>query len=98
MFRSEQQQILELHEYIDKKFKADYISLQLDYLQQLKQLSLELKDPQIKLQPHGQDRHLHKRLTELNTWIDEHVRKQSANAQCLETKAKYLGGIVFPFK
>ena len=58
--------MLELHQYIDKKFKADYISLQLDFLHLLKQLSLELKDSQIKLKPHGQDRHLHQRLTEIN--------------------------------
>ena len=66
--------ILELFEYIDKRFKADYISLQLHYMNELRQLSLDLKDPQVKLQPVGQDKLLHKKLSELNQWIEIDVR------------------------
>ena len=64
----------------------------------LRKLSLDLKDPQIKLQSHGQDKLLHKKLRELNTWIDKEVRPIADKTQTIDSRAKYSGGIVFPFK
>ena len=90
--------MLEMEEYVDKKYKADYMSLQLWYMTELKQLSIELKDPTVKMAPQGQDKLLHKRLVELNKWIDTQVRPKADETTNPETQAKYKGGIVFPFK
>lgn len=47
-FRTEEPQVLEMSEYLDKQFKEKYIGFQRDYLNELKQLSLGLKDPIVK--------------------------------------------------
>lgn len=49
-FQTEAPKLLEMSEYIDKRFKADYIAFQLSFMNDLRKLSLDLKDPQIKLQ------------------------------------------------
>lgn len=41
---------------------------------------------------------LYRELKDLNEWIDINVRSQATKIHCLETRAKFLGGIVFPFK
>lgn len=41
---------------------------------------------------------LYRELKELNEWIDIYVRSQATKILCVETRAKFLGGIVFPFK
>ena len=81
--------------YRDKLYKADYISLQIQYMNELTKLSLSLKDPKI-----GKDKqnYLFKELRRLNGWIDKSVRKEAYKIHTVETKAKYTGGIVFPFK
>jgi hypothetical protein len=57
-------------EYKDKKFKADYLALQIKFVDDLKYLSLNLKKYQLS------DRMpiLLKKLTELNVFIEERVR------------------------
>lgn len=67
-------------------------------MHQLKQLSLALKDPRLKTTSASQHQHLYRELKEANEWIDINVRSQATKIQCLETRAKFLGGIVFPFK
>lgn len=88
----------DLSQYKDKLFKADYISLRLKFMSQLKQLSLALKDPKIKATKQSQHSHLYRELKEMNEWIDINVRSQATKIGCLDTRAKFLGGIVFPFK
>jgi hypothetical protein len=41
----------EMNEYLDKQFKEKYICFQREYLNELKQLSISLKDPNVKQQP-----------------------------------------------
>jgi hypothetical protein len=55
----------------DKRHKADYISLQLAFMNDLTNLSLKLKDPKI-----GKDKNhfLFKELRQKNEWIDENVK------------------------
>ena len=50
----------------DKRHKADYISLQLQFMNDLTDLSLRLKDPSI-----GKDKksYLFKQLQRINNWI-----------------------------
>ena len=78
--------MLEMEEYVDKKYKADYMSLQLWYMTELKQLSIELKEPTVKMAPQGQDKLLHKRLVELNKWIDTQVRPKLTKQQILRLR------------
>ena len=86
---------LNLAVYKDKLFKADYISLQVQYINELKQLSLNLKDPRIN---RDKNNYLFRELKRLNEWIETSVRKEAYKIHTVETKAKYVGGIVFPFK
>jgi hypothetical protein len=86
-----------MSEYLDKQFKEKYIGFQREYLNELKLLSLHLKDPNIKQQPQGQDKLLHSKLSGLNNWIDMVVRPFQEQAQTEESVAKFKGGIVFPF-
>ena len=65
---------------------------------QLKQLSINLKDPKLKEIPSAQSKLLYRELKELNEWIDIYVRSQATKIISIETRAKFLGGIVFPFK
>lgn len=74
-----------MNEYLDKQFKEKYIGFQRDYLHELKQLSLNLKDPNVKSQLHGQEKLLHSKLTGLNTWIDLDVRRFEKQAFTLES-------------
>jgi hypothetical protein len=64
----------------------------------LKTLSINLKDPKLKENSSSQHKHLFKELKEINEWIDINVRSQATKIQCVETRAKFLGGIIFPFK
>lgn len=57
--------------YKDKLFKADYISLQIQYMNELKNLSLNLKDPRI---VKDKNNFLFRELKRLNQWIDGTVR------------------------
>jgi hypothetical protein len=81
--------------YEDKRYKADYISLQLQFMSDLTTLSLRLKDSVI-----GKDKNnfLFMELKRINEWITNSVRKDSAKIQLPETKSKFKGGIVFPMK
>ena len=79
----------------DKLYKADYISLQIHYMNELKNLSLCLKDPRLAKEKNN---FLFRELKRLNTWIESVVRPEATKIHTLETKAKYSGGIVFPFK
>ena len=89
--------MLEMNEYLDKQFKEKYIDFQLHFMQELKQYSIILKDPQVKLVPQGQDKLLHTKLRGLNDFIMQKVNPVSSQAHTKETIAKYKGGIVFPF-
>ena len=63
-------------------------------MNELKNLSLNLKDPRINRDKHN---FLYRELKRLNEWIENGVRKEAYKINTVETKAKY-GGIVFPFK
>ena len=86
---------LNLAVYKDKLYKADYISLQIHYMNELKNLSLNLKDPRITKE---KNHFLYRELKRLNAWIETSVRSEASKIHTVETKAKYCGGIVFPFK
>ena len=86
---------INLSVYKDKLFKADYISLQIQYMNELKNLSLNLKDPRI---VKDKNNFLYRELKRLNAWIEATVRSEAGKIQTVETRAKYFGGIVFPFK
>ena len=60
----------------------------------LTKLSINLKDPRVKDKPN----YLFKELRHLNDWIEKMVRKEAHKIHTVETKAKFTGGIVFPFK
>ena len=79
----------------DKRHKADYISLQLQFMGDLTELSLKLKDPSI-----GKDKTkwLFQQLSRINGWIETRVRSEAQKVQLPETKSKFKGGIVFPMK
>ena len=81
--------------YEDKRYKADYISLQLAFMSDLTTLSLRLKDSTI-----GKDKQnfLFMELKRINEWIENSVRKDASKIQLPETKSKFKGGIVFPMK
>ena len=64
-------------------------------MNELKNLSLNLKDPRI---VKDKNNFLFRELKRLNTWIDATVRSEADKIQTVETRAKYFGGIVFPFK
>lgn len=52
----------DLKQYRDKLFKADYISLRLKFMHQLKYLSISLKDPALKVQAAGQSKKVFREL------------------------------------
>ena len=81
--------------YKDKLYKADYISLQIHFFGELRRLSLNLKDPQIAKE---QDNYLYRELKRLNSWIQLAVREEAYKINTVETKARFQGGIVLPFK
>ena len=62
---------LNLAVYKDKLFKADYISLQIQYMSELKNLSVNLKDPRINRDKHN---FLYRELKRMNQWIEDNVR------------------------
>ena len=64
-------------------------------MNELKNLSLNLKDPRI---VKDKNNFLFRELKRLNGWIEDQVRCEAAKIQTIETRAKYYGGIVFPFK
>ena len=64
-------------------------------MNELKNLSLNLKDPRIVREKHN---FLFRELKRLNEWIEKSVRMEAYKIHTVETKAKYAGGIVFPFK
>ncbi len=62
---------LEFEEYNDKKYKADYLALQIKFMDKLKYLSLRLKT-----YPLGDRKAILKSsLSEINEWIEKTVRK-----------------------
>ena len=63
-------------------------------MNELKQLSLNLKDPRLTTE---KNHFLFRELKRLNEWIENAVRKEAYKIHTVETKAKY-GGIVFPFR
>ena len=81
--------------YEDKRHKADYISLQLQFMSDLTALSLKLKDPKL-----GKDKnhYLFMELKRINTWIETNVRSEADRVTLPDTKARFKGGIVFPMK
>ena len=76
-------------------YKSEYIELQIQYISELTKLSLNIKELVI-----GKDKqnYLFKELIKLNEWLEKTVRKQASQIHTIETKAKFVGGIVFPFK
>ena len=55
----------------DKRHKADYISLQLAFMQDLTNTSLKLKDPSIGKDKNG---YLFRELKRINEWVDTNIR------------------------
>ena len=88
---------LEMEEYLDKQFKEKYLEIQRTFLKELRQFSINLKEPSLKQQPQGQDKMLHGQLRSINDFIIKQVNPISEKAQTKETQAKYKGGIVLPF-
>ncbi len=58
-------------EFMDKKFKADYLSLQMKFLDFLKNITLRLKELPIE----ERSTILFKKLSFINNWMDKHVRE-----------------------
>lgn len=81
--------------YEDKRHKADYISLQLAFMNDLTNLSLRLKDPRIGKEKNN---YLFKELKRINDWVETSVRAEAPKVQLPETRAKFAGGIVFPMR
>lgn len=81
-----------MEDYIDKKFKADYLGYQVKFIDQLKYISSNLKMIEQKQRPEV----LREKLAEVNGWINETVRSK---VDTIETDCKfnYLG-IVLPFE
>ncbi|TNV84322.1 hypothetical protein FGO68_gene10884 [Halteria grandinella] len=79
-------------EFNDKKYKADYLSLQIKFFDQLKYLSIKLKNlPLI-----DRMNHLKRKLEEINEWIKSNVRSQ---VDTITTQSKYnYNGVVLPFE
>ncbi len=76
----------------DKRFKAEYLSLQIKFFDQLKFLSVKLKTISIP------ERlcHLRRKLEEVNAWIQNMVRSQ---VDQIPTQSKYsYNGVVLPFE
>lgn len=86
---------LNLAMYEDKRHKADYISLQLAFMNDLTNLSLRLKDPRT---GKDKDNFLFKELRRINDWIDANVRSEAHKVKLPDTRSKFKGGIVFPMK
>jgi hypothetical protein len=79
-------------EFNDKKFKADYLSLQIKFFDQLKYLSIKLKELPLK----DRQAFLTKKLEEINEWIKNNVRSQ---VDTITTASKYnYNGVVLPFE
>ena len=57
----------DLNEFCDKKFKADYLTYQIKFADQLKYLSIKLKT----LPLNDRTTFLRRKLEELNNWIAE---------------------------
>ena len=55
----------------DKRHKADYISIQLAFMQDLTNTSLKLKDPSIGKDKNG---YLFRELKRINEWIETNIR------------------------
>jgi hypothetical protein len=82
--------VLGFEDYCDKKHKADYLTLQVKFVDRLKYLSLKLKQLSIPERPH----HLQSKLEELNTWIEQQVRSQF---DTITTQSKFsYYGVIFP--
>lgn len=62
----------DLNEFCDKRFKADYLTYQIKFADQLKYLSIKLKT----LPLNDRTTFLKKKLEELNSWIADQVRSQ----------------------
>eukprot|EP00347_Sterkiella_histriomuscorum_P005051 403358089 len=78
-------------DYCDKKHKADYLTLQVKFVDQLKYLSTKLKT----LNPQDRTLYLKKRLSEINEWINTDVRSQLKD---ITTESKYsYQGVILPF-
>ena len=60
--------------YEDKRHKADYISLQLAFMNDLMNLSLRLKDPRIGKEKNN---YLFKELKRINDWVETSVRAEA---------------------
>ena len=58
-------------------------------------MSLSIKDPKVN---RDKDNYLFRELKRLNDWIDKAVRKESYKINTVETRAKFTGGIVFPYR
>jgi hypothetical protein len=75
----------------DKRYKADYLRLQIQFFDQLKYLSIKLKSIAI---PERLG-HLRRKLEEINQWIEGEVRKQ---VDLIPTQSRYsFNGVVLPF-
>jgi hypothetical protein len=78
-------------DYEDKRYKADYLRLQIQFFDQLKYLSIKLKSIAI---PERLG-HLRRKLEEINQWIEGEVRKQ---VDLIPTQSRYsFNGVVLPF-
>lgn len=65
--RIECKEDFDLNEFCDKKFKADYLTYQIKFADQLKYLSIKLKT----LPLNDRTTFLRRKLEELNNWIAE---------------------------
>lgn len=78
-------------DFCDKKYKADYLSLQIKFVDQLKYLSIKLKN----LALNERQNHLKRKLEEINSWVLNSVRSQ---VDTITTSSKYnYNGVVLPF-
>ena len=59
-----------MEEYIDKKYKADYLNYQVKFIDMLKYISVNLKN--IDISQRGEV--LQDKMKEVNKWIDEIIR------------------------
>ena len=60
----------DMNEFCDKKYKADYLTYQIKYVDKLKYLSLKLKTLPIS----DRQMYLKKILEEINNWVNDDVR------------------------
>jgi hypothetical protein len=82
---------LAMEDYIDKKYKADYLNYQVKFIDMLKYISVNLKNVDI----NDRTEVLQEKMRECNLWIDEVVRQKLTTIET-DCKFSYMG-IILPF-